>query len=167
VVSLLTDLRRSTSTVIWDITLCSPVVHRRFGTYRPRSQRRRVCKASDSSQLLAASLNVGYLLGLFDPAGEGELFTCTVYSLNRKMEAVSSLEMLVNFHRATERYIPKALYVRPLKFIRRGVISQPTVFSIVITVKSNTTYLLLQTGTHWVGRRAALVPFCGTNTKYS
>jgi hypothetical protein len=50
----------------------------------------------------------------------------------------------------------KTVYVRPLKFIRRCVISQPTVFSIVITVKSN------QPGTHWVGRTAGMVPFCGT-----
>jgi hypothetical protein len=30
-----------------------------------------------------------------------------VYSLNRKTEAVSSSEMSVNFHGATERYIPE------------------------------------------------------------
>jgi hypothetical protein len=80
------------STILWDITPCSPLkVSRHFGgTYRLHLQSRRISRGRNQHQV----------------APTFTLVSCSAYSSTLKMEAICSSETSVYFQRTTRRYIP-------------------------------------------------------------
>jgi hypothetical protein len=103
------------SSIIWDITPCSPLkVDWRFGrTCRLHLRSSECyffilvsCLAYPSTLKFPAWLTLrpwSFLLGLpFDPE-----VSCLVYSSTLKMEATCSSEISVDFQRITRRYIPE------------------------------------------------------------
>jgi hypothetical protein len=78
------------SSILWDITPCSPLkANRPFGgTYRIHLQGRRISRVRNQRE-------------------SRSLVSCSAYSSTLKIDAICSSETLVDFQRTTRRYIPE------------------------------------------------------------
>jgi hypothetical protein len=91
---------KSTITIFWDITSCSPLkVNRLGGTYRRHFQGDRMSQAKkqlESRWQAEPSLPPAFML-----------VSCSVYSMTLTKEAICSSETSIDFKRATWCYIPE------------------------------------------------------------